>query len=166
MMKGFVSKFVVVGKKVDEDELKDYVLNGLDGTFDPLVAPVRDVPSMSFNDMCSQLEAYEYRDTMLANSGQPPLHPLSMSLLIIMGEAAATLDMVVVDSTAMASLLLLRLDMAVHLLDMVVDLLGTVVATLGMVVVASNAMSELLLLRLCINPIAKMCALLTKGAQD
>ncbi|KAM0877932.1 hypothetical protein ACQ4PT_035216 [Festuca glaucescens] len=54
-MKGYASELAAAGKPVDDDELKDYILNGLDGNFNALVAAINDVPSTSLNDMCSQL---------------------------------------------------------------------------------------------------------------
>ncbi|KAK1697320.1 hypothetical protein QYE76_014017 [Lolium multiflorum] len=54
-MKGFASELAAAGKPVDDDELKDYILNGLDGNFNALVAAINAVPSTSLNDMCSQL---------------------------------------------------------------------------------------------------------------
>jgi hypothetical protein len=69
-MKGFASELAAAGKKVDDDELKDYILNGLDGSYNPLVASINAVPSTTLNDMCSQLLSYEYRENMLAASGQ------------------------------------------------------------------------------------------------
>ncbi|KAK1620266.1 hypothetical protein QYE76_025783 [Lolium multiflorum] len=58
-MKGFASELAAAGKTVDDDELKDYILNGLDGSFNSLVAAINAVPSTSLNDMCSQLLSYE-----------------------------------------------------------------------------------------------------------
>ena len=52
-IKGFASELAASGKKVDEDELKDYILNGLDGDYNPLVASVNAIPSTSLSDMCS-----------------------------------------------------------------------------------------------------------------
>ena len=69
-MKGFASELAAAGKKVDDDELRDYILNGLDGTFNPLVASINANPSTTLNDMCSQLESYEYRENMLVATGQ------------------------------------------------------------------------------------------------
>ncbi|KAK1611309.1 hypothetical protein QYE76_034982 [Lolium multiflorum] len=54
-MKGYASELSAAGKPVDDDELKDYILNGLDGNFNALAAAINDVPSTSLSDMCSQL---------------------------------------------------------------------------------------------------------------
>ncbi|KAK1617180.1 hypothetical protein QYE76_022697 [Lolium multiflorum] len=71
-MKGFAAELSAAGKPVDEDELKDYMLNGLDNSFNPLVAAINVVPSTSLSDMCSQLLAAENRDSMLQSTGQAP----------------------------------------------------------------------------------------------
>jgi hypothetical protein len=69
-MKGYASELAAAGKPVDDDELKDYIMNGLDGSFSNLVAAINDVPSTSLNDMCSQILSCETRDQMLHTSGQ------------------------------------------------------------------------------------------------
>jgi hypothetical protein len=69
-MKGYAFELAAAGKKVDDDELKDYILNGLDGTFNSLVAAVNVVPSTTLNDMCSQLLSCENRDAMLQSTDQ------------------------------------------------------------------------------------------------
>jgi hypothetical protein len=67
-MKGYASELAAAGKPVDDDELKDYILNGLDGNFNTLVGAINDVPSTSLNDMCFQLLSCETRDNMLLSS--------------------------------------------------------------------------------------------------
>ncbi|KAK1629044.1 hypothetical protein QYE76_003359 [Lolium multiflorum] len=69
-MKGYASELAATGKPVDDDELKDYIMNGLDGSFNSLVAAINDVPSTSLNDMCSQILSCETHDQMLQTSGQ------------------------------------------------------------------------------------------------
>ncbi|XP_071676997.1 uncharacterized protein [Lolium perenne] len=69
-MKGFASELVAVGKPVDDDELKDYILNGLDDSYNGLVAVINAHPNTKLNDACSQLLSYETRDNMLASTGQ------------------------------------------------------------------------------------------------
>jgi hypothetical protein len=69
-MKGYASELAAAGKPVDDDELTDYIMNGLDGSFNNLVAAINDVPSTSLNDMCSQILSCETRDQMLHTSGQ------------------------------------------------------------------------------------------------
>jgi hypothetical protein len=88
-----------------------------------------------------------------------------MPMPVIMGEAAAFLDMAV----PMVPLLLPLLTMVmlldiVLLLAMVLPLLGTV-AIQGMVVADSLVMADLLLLRPCSNPLAKTYALLAKDVR-
>ena len=43
-MKGFASELSAAGKKVDDDAMKDYILNGLDGDYNPIVASINSVP--------------------------------------------------------------------------------------------------------------------------
>ena len=69
-MKGFASELVAAGKGVDDDELRDYILNGLDSGYNSLVASINAVPTTMLHDMCSQLEAYDLRQQMLAAFGQ------------------------------------------------------------------------------------------------
>ena len=54
-MKGFTSELAAAGKKVDDDELKDYILNGLDGDYNPIVASSQANPAMKLNDTCSMI---------------------------------------------------------------------------------------------------------------
>jgi hypothetical protein len=70
-MKGFVSELVVAGKRVDDDdELKGYILTGLDGEYTLFVASINDVPPTTFTDMCSKLQAYDYRQSTLSETEQ------------------------------------------------------------------------------------------------
>jgi hypothetical protein len=69
-MKGFASELAAAGKAVDDDELKDYILNGLDRSFNHLVSAINAVPSMTLTDMCSQLLACENCDNMLQSTGE------------------------------------------------------------------------------------------------
>ena len=52
-MKGFASELATAGKIVDDDELKDYIMNGLDSSYNGFVAALKVVPSTFLNDMCS-----------------------------------------------------------------------------------------------------------------
>jgi hypothetical protein len=70
-MKGYASVLATAGKKVDDDELRDYIMNGLDGSYNGFVAALKVVPSTTLNDMCSQLLSYENCDAMLSNSQAP-----------------------------------------------------------------------------------------------
>ncbi|KAK1619804.1 hypothetical protein QYE76_025321 [Lolium multiflorum] len=67
-MKGFASELAAAGKPVDDDGLKDYILNGLDGSYNGLVAAINAHPNTKLNDACSQLLSYETRDNMLAST--------------------------------------------------------------------------------------------------
>ncbi|KAK1686807.1 hypothetical protein QYE76_047655 [Lolium multiflorum] len=69
-MKGFAAELAAAGKKFDDDELKDYILNGLDGSYTPLVTSINANPSTTLGDMCSQLLSYESRESMLVATGQ------------------------------------------------------------------------------------------------
>nr|XP_051221145.1 uncharacterized protein LOC127339321 [Lolium perenne] len=69
-MEEYASELAAAGKPVDDDELKDYIMNGLDGSFNNLVAAINAVPSTSLHDMCSQILSCETRDQMLRTSGQ------------------------------------------------------------------------------------------------
>jgi hypothetical protein len=69
-MKGYASELATAGKIVDDDELKDYIMNGLDGSYNGFVAALKIVPSTTLNDMCSQLLSYENREAMLSTTGQ------------------------------------------------------------------------------------------------
>jgi hypothetical protein len=68
-MKGYASELAAVRKPVDDDELKDYILNGLYGSFNPVIAAINVVPYTTLIDMCSQLLSCDNRDNMLQNSG-------------------------------------------------------------------------------------------------
>jgi hypothetical protein len=71
-MKGYASELDVAGKPDGDDGLKDYIINGLDGNFNALVASINVVPSTSLNDICSQLLSYETRDKMLLSTRKSP----------------------------------------------------------------------------------------------
>jgi hypothetical protein len=71
-MKGFVSELVVDGKRVDDDndELMGYTLTGLDGEYTLFVASINNVPTTTLTDMCSKLQAYDYRQSTLSKTEQ------------------------------------------------------------------------------------------------
>jgi hypothetical protein len=46
-LKGFTFEAADAGKKVDDDELKDYIINGLDGDYNSLVPSINAVPNTS-----------------------------------------------------------------------------------------------------------------------
>jgi hypothetical protein len=49
-MKGFATELATTGQKVDDLELKGYILNGHDGEYTPLVAYINVVPSTTLID--------------------------------------------------------------------------------------------------------------------
>ena len=69
-MKIFASELAAAGRLIDEDELKEYILGGLDGEYNSVVASINDVPTTTLADVCAQLTAYDYRQQMLAESDQ------------------------------------------------------------------------------------------------
>jgi hypothetical protein len=54
-MKGFASELAAAGKPVDDDELKDYILNGLDCSYNGLVVAINAHTNTKLNDACSRL---------------------------------------------------------------------------------------------------------------
>jgi hypothetical protein len=59
LMKGFAYELAAIWKKVDDDELKGYILADLDGEYTSLVSSVNAVPTTTLNDMCPQLRAFD-----------------------------------------------------------------------------------------------------------
>ena len=49
-MKSCAFELTTTGKKVDDDELKDYILNSLDGDYNPLIASINIVPSTTLTE--------------------------------------------------------------------------------------------------------------------
>ena len=70
LMKSFASELAAAGRLIDDDELKEYVLGGLDGEYNSVVASINVVPTTTLADVCAQLMAYDYRQQMLAESDQ------------------------------------------------------------------------------------------------
>ena len=70
LMKSFASELAAAGRIIDDDELKEYILGGLDGEYNSLVASVNAVPTTTLADVCAQLTAYDCRQQMLAETGQ------------------------------------------------------------------------------------------------
>jgi hypothetical protein len=54
-MKGFSSELVALGKEVDEGELVGYIVNGLDGTYNNVVATVHGNPNTTLDELYDQL---------------------------------------------------------------------------------------------------------------
>jgi hypothetical protein len=64
-MKGFSSELVAFGKEVDEGELVGYIVNGLDGTYNNVVATVHGNPNTTLDELYDQLSAHDRRQSML-----------------------------------------------------------------------------------------------------
>jgi hypothetical protein len=60
-MKALASKLVVVANPLDDDELVGYLLHGLDGSYNCLVAVVNANPGTTLPNLFSQLSAYDLR---------------------------------------------------------------------------------------------------------
>ena len=69
-MRGFASELAAAGKIVDDDELKGYILGGLQGPYTSFVASMNTVPNTTLTDMCAQLQAFDDRENLLAESAQ------------------------------------------------------------------------------------------------
>ncbi|XP_071685509.1 uncharacterized protein [Lolium perenne] len=69
-MRGLASELTAAGRVIDDEELKEYILNGLDGDYNSLVASVNANPNTTLSELCSQLSAYDYRQQMLSENGQ------------------------------------------------------------------------------------------------
>jgi hypothetical protein len=65
-MQSFASELAAAGKIVDDDELKGYILGGLDHRYTSLVASINAVPATTCADTCSQLQAFDDRQEALA----------------------------------------------------------------------------------------------------
>jgi hypothetical protein len=65
-MQSFASELAAAGKTLDDDELKGYILGGLDQRYTSLVSSINAVPATTCTDTCSQLQAYDDRQEMLA----------------------------------------------------------------------------------------------------
>ena len=60
-MKGIADEMAAVGKKIDDDDLISYILNGLDSDYNPFVSSVSVKDSLSLGDLYAQLLSYEAR---------------------------------------------------------------------------------------------------------
>ena len=60
-MKGIADEMAAVGKKIDDDDLISYILNGLDSDYNPFVSSVSVKDSLSSGDLYAQLFSYEAR---------------------------------------------------------------------------------------------------------
>jgi hypothetical protein len=64
-MKGFSSEHVALGKEVDEGKLVGFIANGLDGTYNNVVAAVHGNTKTTLDDLYDQLSAHDRRQSML-----------------------------------------------------------------------------------------------------
>jgi histone deacetylase 1/2 len=70
-MKGFASELAAAGRVISDIELKEYLLAGLAGEYNALVASINANPATSSAGVCNQLMAYDYRQQMLSESEHP-----------------------------------------------------------------------------------------------
>ena len=61
LMNFFASELAAAGRIIDDDELKEYILGGLDGEYNSVVTSVNVVPTTTLADVCAQIAAYDYR---------------------------------------------------------------------------------------------------------
>ncbi|KAK1604159.1 hypothetical protein QYE76_027832 [Lolium multiflorum] len=76
--KGFASELASAGRPVLDEELKEYLLAGLSGEYNGLVAAVNANPSSTSADVCNQLLAYDHRQAIL-NESEESATPFSSS---------------------------------------------------------------------------------------
>lgn len=60
-MKGLADEMGAAGKKLDDDDIVSYILNGLDANYNPLVSSMTVKDNLSLSDLYAQLLAYEAR---------------------------------------------------------------------------------------------------------
>lgn len=60
-MKGVTDELAAIGKKIGDDELINFILNGLDSDYHPFVSSVSIKDSLSLGDIYAQLLSYEAR---------------------------------------------------------------------------------------------------------
>jgi predicted choloylglycine hydrolase len=68
-MKGFASELATTSKKIDDDEMKGYIFNGLDDDYNLLVASTNAAPTHTLTYMCVQLTSFDYRQRMVTEAG-------------------------------------------------------------------------------------------------
>jgi hypothetical protein len=69
-MKGFATELVAAGRTIDDDELRDHILNGLDEEYNPVFASVSAKTNCTVSDLHDLLRAFERHQNMLS-SGNP-----------------------------------------------------------------------------------------------
>ena len=60
-MKGLADEMAAAGKKLDDDDVIDYILNGLDADYNPFVSSMSVKDNLSLTDLYGQLLSYEAR---------------------------------------------------------------------------------------------------------
>jgi hypothetical protein len=65
---------------VDDDELKGYILGGLQGPYTLFLASMNVVPNTTLIDMCSQLQALDDREGVLAQAQITPVFQSSANI--------------------------------------------------------------------------------------
>jgi hypothetical protein len=58
-MKGFATELIAAGRTIDDDELRDHILNGLDEEYNPVFASVNAMPMCTVSDLQDLLRAFE-----------------------------------------------------------------------------------------------------------
>ena len=69
-MKGFATELVAAGRTIEDDELVDLILNGLDEDYNGLVASVNAMTNCTVSDLHALLVAFDMRQNMLRGGGQ------------------------------------------------------------------------------------------------
>jgi hypothetical protein len=59
-MKGFATELVAAGHTIDDDELRDHILNGLDEEYNPVFASVNAMTTCMVSDLQDLLKAFEH----------------------------------------------------------------------------------------------------------
>jgi hypothetical protein len=67
-MRGFASELTAAGKIVEEDDLVSALLNGLDGTYNSLIASVNANPGTIVDDLYGQICSHDMRQDMLSET--------------------------------------------------------------------------------------------------
>ena len=60
-MKGLADEMAAAGKKLDDDDIIEYILNGLDAEYNPFVSSMTIKDNVSLSDLYAQLLSYEAR---------------------------------------------------------------------------------------------------------
>ena len=74
-MKSFGAELLALGKQIDDGELVGYILNGLDGSYNNVVAAVHGNPHTTLDELYDQICALDLRQNMLQETGDSPSPP-------------------------------------------------------------------------------------------